>query len=99
LAFPRKEDDERLRRNAPIYDRVQVTWDGITRGPELPAKHRWCERTLAWWQTWRTCPQSMVMTPTDWEAMLVTALVHDAIWSPTRTAAPGVRVRRDLRRP
>lgn len=40
---PPKDDSERVRRNAPIYDKVQLRWDGLVRGPDLPER-------------WGTCP-------------------------------------------
>lgn len=30
-----KDDDERVRRNAPHFTRVPVKWDGVVRGPDL----------------------------------------------------------------
>lgn len=38
-----KPDDERIRRNAPIYEKVPVSWDGEIRGPELPEIQIPCE--------------------------------------------------------
>lgn len=87
-----KDDEDRVRRNAPVYDKIQAKWDGITRGPELPDDQNWCERTRSWWRTWRTSPQSMVMTPTDWELMLETALLVDMLWSPRRSNQGAVSV-------
>lgn len=79
-----KDDDDRVRRNAPVYDKVPVKWDGLCRGPELPVEHDWCQRTREWWEVWRNSPQSMVMTPTDWELMLESALLHNMLWSPRK---------------
>jgi len=79
-----KDDDDRVRRNAPVYDKIPVKWDGLQRGPDLPEDVEWCPRTREWWKTWRHSPQSMVMTPTDWELMLETALLHNMLWSPRR---------------
>lgn len=79
-----KDDDDRVRRNAPVYDKVPVKHDGLERGPDLPADTEWCPRTQEWWKVWRNSPQAMVMTPTDWELMLETALLHNMLWSPRR---------------
>lgn len=87
-----KDDDDRVRRNAPIYDKIQAKWDGQIRGPELPDDQNWCARTRQWWQTWRSSPQSMVMTPTDWELMLETALLVDMLWAPRRSNQGAVSV-------
>lgn len=38
-----KHDDERIRRNAPIYDKIQVEWDGVVRGPDLPSRWVPCD--------------------------------------------------------
>lgn len=87
-----KPDDERVRRNAPIYDKVQIRWDGQSRGPELPLGLpgiKWSTRTIAWWETWRNSPQAMVMLDTDWELMLETALLHNQFWSPRRESVTG----------
>lgn len=80
----RKDDDDRVRRNAPVYDKVPVKHDGLLRGPDLPDDRDWGIRTMKWWETWRNSPQSMVMTPTDWELMLETALLHDMLWNPLK---------------
>lgn len=79
-----KPEGERVRRNAPLHSLTNVQWDGITRGPELPGDYDWSIRTREWWDTWRNSPQSMVMTDTDWEVMLETALLHTQLWSPTK---------------
>lgn len=80
---PPKPDDERERRNAPIYDKVQPEWDGLVRGPELTGPpFVWCDKTRAWWEQWRRSPQSMLMMESDWEYMLDTALLHNALWTP-----------------
>lgn len=84
-----KPDDERTRRNAPLHSKTNVQWDGITRGPELPEDHQWSKRTREWWDTWRNSPQSMVMTATDWEVMLETALLHTQLWEPWNGKAMG----------
>jgi hypothetical protein len=78
---PPKDDDARQRRNAPIFDKTPVKWDGIVRGPELPGPYAWCNRTKEWWQMWRESPQAMVMHDSDWESMLETALLHNRLWS------------------
>lgn len=81
---PPLPDEDRVRRNAPLYSKVPVKWDGVRRGPNLPKDIgvHWCPRTQAWWDVWRDSPQAMVMTDTDWESMLETAYLHHEFWSP-----------------
>src|SRR5678815_145228 len=76
-----KPDEKRLRRNKPTYDKVNVEWDGVVRGFDLPKGFKWHELTLIWWDMWRRCPQSMIMIDSDWEVHLVTASMHSAYWS------------------
>lgn len=77
---PPKDDDARQRRNAPIFDKTQVKWDGNVRGPELPDDYTWCKRTQQWWEMWRCSAQAMVMHDSDWESMLETAMLHNRFW-------------------
>lgn len=79
-----KGDDERTRRNTPVFSTDSAVWDGKRRGPTLPIHpqgHIWCDQTKKWWLKWRTSPQSMLMVETDWEQMITTALIHDRLWS------------------
>jgi hypothetical protein len=104
-----KHDDDRVRRNAPIYEKIQVRWDGIVRGPELPTKWRqteegeyisepWHPATLAWYELWRRTPQSMVFTDTDWEFFGETAKLHDRYWQPDLRVTELVALAGELRR-
>lgn len=79
---PPKDEEARQRRNAPTFDKIQVRWDGETRGPSLPRGIVWGQRTKDWWKTWRQSPQAMVMHDTDWETMLEAALLHNRFWDP-----------------
>jgi len=76
-----KSDAERERRNAPRFDTDVVRWDGVIHGPVLPKSRVWCDETKRWWLTWRKSDQSMLMTSTDWEFMLETALIHNRLHS------------------
>lgn len=90
---PRKDDEDRVNRSAPLYPKVPVNWDGVQRGPELPEHPmgvEWCEHTKRWWNTWRNSPQSMVMLDSDWELMMETAVLHDMLWNPYRKNAGAV---------
>lgn len=78
----RKDEADRINRNPKRYKKIPVRWDGEIRGPELPEDRDWCTRTLEWWEMWRSSPQSMVMVESDWEELLLAAIIHDKIWSP-----------------
>lgn len=80
MTFARKNDEDRVRRNAPRFNKVQAEWDGITRGPDLPEGYH--ERVVAWWDTWRNSAQAMVMIETDWESMLDTAVLKEMFVNP-----------------
>lgn len=88
-----KNPEDRVRRNAETYVIDHVEWDGVTRGPELPEECDWTDRTRSWWNTWRNSPQSMVMTATDWDFMLDTALLYDMMWSFNRPTLAGMPTR------
>ncbi len=76
-----KSDEDRVRRNKPIYDKVPLRWDGITRGPTLPKAYPWCTMTKRWWNKFRKSPQAMVCHESDWLFLIDTALVYDKIWT------------------
>ncbi|QNO12663.1 terminase small subunit [Arthrobacter phage Snek] len=83
LQHQRERDTKRRQADA-----VSVTFDGVLRGPELPASipdpH---PETVEWWTTWRVSPQAQLFEPTDWEALKRAALLHDYVWK--STATPG----------
>lgn len=88
-----KPERSRSRDNA-ARDAVtsKLTPDGTLRGPELP-EGEWHPRTVAWWQTWRESAQAQVMTPTDWDALAETALLHTALWNGDTKVAGELRLR------
>lgn len=60
--------------------------DGRTRGPKLPDDvlpdgEDWHPRTRTWWDTWRKSAQAQRFTPTDWDFLIDTALMHHTVWS------------------
>jgi len=77
-----KARGDRERRNAPTFSDTKIVADGKLRGPRLPRDYDWCERTREWWETWRRSGNAMVMSDTDWEHLLETALLHNMLWSP-----------------
>jgi|WetSurMetagenome_2_1015567.scaffolds.fasta_scaffold297981_2 hypothetical protein len=76
-----KPAEQRIRRHKDLLTPgMEIAYDGIRRGPDLPDGD-WCDRTTDWWEAWRMAPQAQLMTDTDWESMLEAALIHNAIWS------------------
>lgn len=68
-------------------------------GFELPARPEggWDERTLDWWDTWRTSPQAKLFMATDWQALLETAYLYDLMWAEGCTVASFVRLAAEVR--
>ena len=82
-----KDPAKRVRRNADPVPTTTVAVDDELRGPALPddaLDEPWHSRTLAWWDTWRRSPQAQTFTPTDWDFLLDTALMHHTMWSKGR---------------
>lgn len=77
----RKDPSQRSNREKPLYSDLDITWDGVTRGPELPEDYEWCKRTQQWWITIRKSAQAMAFQDTDWEFLLETAALHNYLWS------------------
>lgn len=87
-----KDPAERRRRNR-VEPLTVMAGDGKQRGPGLPDVFDWPEATLAWWETWRTCPQSSSFTDTDWAFLLDTAILHAEFWLGDRSVAAELRLR------
>lgn len=83
---------DRVRRNRDA-DLTVVEPDGETHGPELPEGIDWPDATIAWWEVWRTSPQSQTFTDTDWSFLLDTAVLHMEFWDGNRTLAAELRLR------
>jgi hypothetical protein len=49
--------------------------------PELPESVPWCERTREWWAMWGESPQAEHFMASDWDFLLDTALMHQAVWA------------------
>lgn len=71
---------------------TKLTADGDVRGPDLP-EGAWHPRTLEWWDTWRRSAQAQVLTPTDWDALMETAILHSELWSGDTKVAGELRLR------
>lgn len=87
--FAPKEPEKRRRRNVDPVPTTIVAADDELRGPDLPDDalpdgEDWHQRTQAWWLTWRKSPQAQAFTPTDWDFLLDTALMHHTMWSKGR---------------
>lgn len=83
-----KDDDARVRRNAPRIQQVEIVDDGEKLGPELPSCPDgldWCDRTKDWYETWRCSPNAKLFAETDWEALLECCIIHNRIWDPNRS--------------
>jgi hypothetical protein len=71
---------------------TKLAADGELRGPELP-EGDWHPRTVVWWDTWRRSAQAQVLTPTDWDVLMETALLHTELWNGDTKAAAELRLR------
>lgn len=88
-----KDPSQRRRRNSPPSPPALVEVPGAPVGPELPETHEWPAATLAWWATWRTCPQASTFTDTDWAFLLDTAVLHAEFWLGNLKVAAELRLR------
>lgn len=88
-----KDPSQRRRRNTPPAPAVMVTIDDELRGMDLPEGVEWPAATLHWWQTWRESAQAQAFTPTDWDFLLDTALLHAEMWSGNGGVAAELRLR------
>lgn len=85
MAYARKDDGGPKRpRGRPPKDREETEalpeWDGEVRGPALPRGVGWCKATTEWWTAYRTSPQAMLMSETDWHNMKTAAIIHNRIY-------------------
>jgi hypothetical protein len=86
---PAPKDPATRRRRNIVPPPTVMAPDGEARGPELPADvlpdgEQWHPRTQAWWETWRQSPQAQTFTPTDWDFLIDTALMHHTMWLKAR---------------
>ena len=87
-----KPADQRRRRNA-TPEVVKVAADDELRGPDLPDAYDWPAATRTWWATWRASAQAQTFTPTDWDFLLDTALLHAELWRGNGSVAAELRLR------
>lgn len=74
-----KDPAKRARRNAEPAA-VVVLQPRFVPAPELPDSFPWPDRTREWWAMWATSPQAPMFTPSDWDFLLDTALLHADVW-------------------
>lgn len=73
------------RRNRPTLGEASIVPDGRTRGPELPEGYG--DRTIEWYETWRTSPQAQLFEATDWGRLLMLAPIVDFYFSAVKPSA------------
>ena len=88
-----KDPNRRARRNA-APNALRVVIAAPTEQPDLPSfdvvvkidgemvttEFVWPERTREWWRMWGESPLSDDFTQTDWDFLLDTAVLHQALW-------------------
>lgn len=85
-----KDPEQRRRRNKPAKPR-NVT--PSLRGDDLPAGVAWHAQTRIWWDNWRRSAQAAEFTPTDWDFLLDTALLHTQYWDGDTSVGAELRLR------
>ena len=70
-----------------------VEADGELHGPDLPEAIKWPAPTKSWWDNWRRSPQALLLTQTDWDFLLDTALLHARFWEGDAAVAAELRLR------
>jgi hypothetical protein len=70
-----------------------VVPDDEVRGADLPDAYEWPVATEAWWRTWRESAQAKTFTPTDWDFLLDTAMLHAEFWLGDKSVASELRLR------
>jgi hypothetical protein len=53
----------------------------------------WPEPTKAWWLNWRKSAQAQTFSPSDWDFLLETAVLHARFWSGDHSVAGELRLR------
>jgi len=78
---------------------VQLEDTAEALGFDLPTRPEggWDERTLQWWDTWRTSPQAKLFIATDWQALVETAYLYDMLWAEDCSVASFVRLAAEVR--
>ncbi len=91
---PTKDSSQRVRpAKKDRHPNTIVSDDGELRGPDLPDGIDWPIPTQRWWLTWRKSSQAQTWTPTDWDFLLDTAILHARFWNGDTKAAAELRLR------
>lgn len=77
--FAPKPADRRARRNRDAVPQTVLRFVRADQ-PPLPDGVDWHDRTVAWWATWRDSPQAEHFMATDWDFLLDTARLFNAMW-------------------
>jgi hypothetical protein len=75
-----KDPSRRARRNVDTTPTTTLPFQSCN-APQLPDTIDWHPQTRRWWETWSSSPMAEIMGPTDWDFLLDTALMHNALWS------------------
>lgn len=80
--IPPDPNAKRKRTHPDQVPQAQLEENEEVLGPPLPDKFTWAQETIDWWETWRRSPQAKLFMATDWQVLLETAGLVDAIWDP-----------------
>lgn len=90
------QKSNRRRTNAPTFDAIPLTRDGLVRGPsleELTERENWLPGTIKWYETWRRSAQAQVFEDTDWMRLgQLAPLVEANIKRPSAAAMSEIRM-------
>jgi hypothetical protein len=75
-----KPQEQRRRRNVDPVGTTRLVDDGQKRGEPLDVLtgRDWPQAVVAWWETWRSSPQSQAFLPTDWQRLAMLAPIVEA---------------------
>ena len=91
--FPPKDPSRRARRNAEPPPNHILRFKPAPQPPLPRGTVRWPRRTRQWWAMWGASAQAELLSSTDWDFLLDTALIHAAVWSGDLNHAPELRLR------
>jgi len=78
-----KPPDKRVRTNKDPIPHTKLEFHRAQQPPlppERPGGLSWPAQTQVWWANWGASAQAQLMTSTDWDVMLETALLHARVW-------------------
>ena len=86
-----KDPAHRRRQNKPT--KPKTVTGGQLLGPDLPLGIEWHAQTRIWWDNWRRSAQAAEFTPTDWDFLLDSALLHTQLWDGDTSVGAELRLR------